>query len=352
MNRNETMDTVDHRPDGYFTAERSDGVVVKGVASDEEAAAELLRRAGVPRRFPPTFTVRPNTQVHDARWTQDASNTANDVYEGLRAQLAHPPAGLVSTLTTIGESLPHGRRELADLARRRASDLNANEPQADFLRVYYPPFDANDTGAFGIPDAASRGFARWAGWVDSRLIASTQSHIWNDIDRTPRRDSVVDIAEGLHLAAATGALDAWLAEMFDSRTDPVLLRQVQGPAGPVYATVVGTHRTHAAKIWEIPAILANVLIDTLPQPVVPRGRIEVLWHGLQSRGLISASVSDGVWYLERTVGDWLLAPPDVATSWNAAYERAYPGALQQATRLTHRELTDPRSWVDVLRRGM
>ncbi|WP_132900693.1 hypothetical protein [Mycobacteroides abscessus] len=197
-------------------------------------------------------------------------------------------------------------------------------------------------------------------WVDPRLIVSTRDRVWNDIDRNPPRDSVQSIATGLRDAASAGDMTTWLHRMY-GHPGELFVKRTEGPAGPIYETALGTHRTHAARLLALPAVLARVVPVTMPTPASPAGDgrwtrpsvdTELLWRGLMNRGVITAEVIDGHWHFGKLTAEWMLASPAVATAVNAAYERLYPGALQQATGLTREQLIQPESWYGALTEGV
>lgn len=339
------------RVDGFFSAERGDGVPVRGVGSDAEAVAELLRRAEVIRADGPVYQARPNREVVDAGWSPEASAAASDLGSDFARQLLERPAGLVDQFQALAGRLPHGERELATLAQASAAVLNAVAPQIGSHRLFMPPFDGSDVGALGVEGAAARGWATWAQWIDPRLFVSTNAEVWGSIDRQRERDTVVQVAGWLRDAVDAGTLDDWLAKMFVPQrgADSVLVQRLEGPAGPVYEVLRGTHRAHAARIWDLPWVLAQVHVERLAKPVRPRTPLmEALWEGLLRRGLISTIREGECWYLLEAAAEWMLTPPDMAVAWNAMYERAYPGALQSFTGLDGDVLFDAGRWAATL----
>lgn len=344
-------DAFHWRADGFFRGVRYDGTAINGVASDAEAVAELLRRAGVLDTDGPVYQARPNHEVVDFGWSSGASADAEDLSWDFECRLGDGrPADLNGGLDALASQIPDSHAERVELARLRAASLNAAAPQTDSHRVFMPPFDASDVGALGVRDAALRGWATWAEWVEPRLLVSTNDTVWGDIDREPWRDTVVRVAEWLRSAVADGDVDRWLRKMFTG--DPVFLQRLEGPAGPVYQVGPGTHRAHAARIWGLPYVLGRVHVERLAKPLQPRTAVmEALWNGLCRRGLLTAGTDGDRWYLRDVVADWMLTPPAVATQWNAMYERVYPGALQAAAGLTLDELLDADHWAAALLRG-
>lgn len=338
---------IEWRSDGFFRAGRGDGVTVRGVASDAEAVAELLRRAEVVKADGPVYRARPNHEVVDAGWTSAASAAAGDVAADVVARLADRPAGLVEQLQALAERLPAGAGELEVLAQVSAAALNVAAPQVGSHRLFMPPFDDSDVGACGVRGAASRGWATWGQWIEPRLLTSTNAQAWGEISRQPRRDTVVWVAGWLRDAVATGTVDGWLDRMFAH--EPMLVGRVDGPAGPVYEVLRGTHRGHAARIWDLPWVLAQVNVERLAKPLLPRTPLmEALWEGLCRRGLVSAGRDGQCWYLQEAPAEWMLTPPGMAVAWNAMYERVYPGVLQAFTGLGAEELFDADRWAAAL----
>lgn len=335
------------RGDGFFQAERGDGVTVRGVASDAEAVAELLCRADLTQADGPVYRARPNHEVLDFDWSSQAAKTATDMHGDFARQLVDRPNGLVDSLQALANRIPDSEHEREALAQASAAMLNAGAPQVDSHRLFMPPFDDSDVGAFGLSGAASRGWATWAGWIEPRLLTSTNAQVWGDIERRPRRDTVVQVAGWLRDAVAAGTVHEWMAEMFAK--EPMMVHRHEGPAGPVYEVLRGTHRAHAARIWELPWALARVHVERLAKPLQPRTQLmEALWDGLCRRGFISAARDGQCWYVHEAAAEWMLTPPRMAVAWNAMYEHAYPGALQSFTGLSCGELFDADHWTTAL----
>lgn len=217
------------RDDGFFSAPRDKYLAVKGVAGDIEVVAEVLRRSGVLRASRSVYRARPNSEVHDCRWSSEAAGDAGDVDSELQYQLgAGRPEGMALRLEAIARELPSSRDELERLAQARSSQLNRDAPQRHAHRLFIPPFNDEDDGAHGVRGSASRGWGLWTQWIDPTLIVTTPSRTWNDIDRNPRRGTVVSVAEWLRAAAESpGGIDKWVEKMFGK--DPILLNHIDGP---------------------------------------------------------------------------------------------------------------------------
>ena len=149
----------------------------------------------------------------------------------------------------------------------------------------------------------------------------------------------------------------------------IILDAVPGPAGPLYTlTTDGHHRTHLARLLDLPFLLAEVTVHTLPRHVAlrtvvanepdrPDDRVTddellprwELWEGLRRRGLIEADTDDSrYWSLttlqcRRLPAVWWLSSAAVAARVNAEYERLYPGALATLGVPTETG-TNPEAW--------
>jgi hypothetical protein len=171
-----TTASAQWRADGFFSESRADGVRVKGVASDAEAVAELLRRVGVLAAPSLVYRARPDDEVRDYAWSPEASAEAGDVGAEIEHQLTTgPPAGMMPCLEALGRALPGSRQELALVAQEQAKTLNQHVPQVGSHRLFMPPSDESEAGALGVRGSAVRGWAKWAEWVESRLLVSTNS---------------------------------------------------------------------------------------------------------------------------------------------------------------------------------
>ncbi|WP_189239876.1 hypothetical protein [Planomonospora parontospora] len=154
------------------------------------------------------------------------------------------------------------------------------------------------------------------------------------------------------------ALNVW--SLLD---DPIDIVRVPGPAGPLYHLGSnGAHRLHTARLLGLPAVWAEIRQDVLPLEVTfgdatPHGEhiapetLTICWRGLLERGLAAGRFDDttifGVLHPDAVMASWMLAPPDCAITWAAAYDRAYPGALNQAG-VPVSAWQDPQAWLSWL----
>ncbi|GAB4664295.1 hypothetical protein [Mycobacterium avium] len=323
---------IEWHESGYFRCATST-ICVKGVAGDIHALAELARRAGflkTARAIYEASDAFADLEYEPATWSLAQDHFASDFQRKRSEQTA------LAQLRRVAASLPGDRAALVRLAKDRANLLNEVAPLVPSPQV----FATHTPGVVVAERRALRGFAAWVDWIRPELVVATAARAWNDIDRTPPRNSVIHIAAAL----ATSDLAEWVEQMSPAR-DPVSAFRVEGPAGPIFEVGRGTHRVHAARLFGF-RLLALVRPAGLPVAVRPADReISAVWSGLRDRGLLEAEVSnDDWWYVRSTVGEWMLASPPVAAQINAAYERLYPGALSEATGLTVTELTSPEHW--------
>jgi hypothetical protein len=324
---------IEWHDSGYFCFS-TDTICVKGIAGDIAVLAEFARRAGVLNTSRVVY--RASDGFDDIGYDPEVWSLARHCFEDAFARKRGHKTAL-SQLRLAAEGLPTDRKRLVQLAKARASALNEVAPLVPSPRV----FDTHTAGVLVAERHAMRGFAAWVDWISPEQVVATSARAWNDIDRTPPRSSVVDVAAAL----GTSDLGQWVEQM-SPEIDPIVAFRVEGPAGPIYEVGTGTHRAHAARLFGLPCLLALVKPAGLPVAVRPADReVSAVWSGLVGRGILQAEVSDeNWWYVESVVGEWMLAAPSVATQVNSAYERLYPGALSEATGLTVAELTHPGLW--------
>ena len=326
---------IEWHDNGYFRCTNTNtNTCVKGVAGDLQVLAEFARRAGILRTSRRIYEA--SDAFADIGYDPEAWSLARDFFKS-DFQRKRADKAALSELKVAADSLPADRKALVQLAKARADELNAVAPLVPSPRI----FDAHTPGLRVSENHTLRGFAAWVDWISPEQIVATSARAWNDIDRTPPRSSVVDVAAAL----VTSDLHRWI-ELMSPDLDPVVVFQIEGPAGPIYEVGTGTHRAHAARLFGFPRLLALVKPAGLPVAVRPTHReTSAVWSGLIERGLLQADVSDDhCWYVRAVVADWMLASPSVATQINTAYERLYPGALTEATGLSVDELTNPALW--------
>lgn len=99
----------------------------------------------------------------------------------------------------------------------------------------------------------------------------------------------------------------------------------------------GNHRTHTIRLLDLPGIWAEIIQyptrSLLTVTDQTRQATFARWRGLRRRGLLIADIThhaEGphlcpVW----AAATWMLIDPERACAWNAAYDRAYMGALAE-----------------------
>lgn len=198
-------------------------------------------------------------------------------------------------------------------------------------------------------------------WVCPELIVSTTSDRWGEFGGH-REHSLPDIAHGL---ATASDLDAFTNRLF---ADAIHLLRISAWAGPIYTLGNGgCHRIHAARLLGLPWLLADVfhpqqgtdwrvsdLLEDRADATKNRAhRMMQRIDGLQRRGIIDAEIlptdtDEPLWTrvrCSRLPAPWLLREPELATTINAAYERCYPGALDQLG-IPANVGTQPDKWTD------
>lgn len=347
---------IQWREDGFFSY-LSRNTSVFGCTHDPATLTEILKRADVIQTTRSLFQVTTDIPDigHDSAIHNEIANCCEKEFAA-KLQSEALPEGMTDQLQAIGNNIPATTEDVRNYLSERAAELNLRAPQTPSPSV----FGGGDECYSTPGNLYVRGYGTWATWIDPRLIVSTRDRVWNVIDRNPLRDSVQSIACGLRDAAAAGDVTNWLHRMY-GHPGELYIKRAEGPAGPIYEAASGTHRTHAARLLELPAVLARIVPVTMPTPASPAGDgrwtrppvdLEPLWRGLMNRGLVAAEVIDERWYFGNLTAEWMLASPALATAVNAAYDRLYPGALEQATGLTHEQLTQPARWYGALTEGM
>lgn len=282
----------------------------------------------------------------------------------LRSRADGPQRGqLREALTALRHRIPGGDgAELRGWLAQRTEVVNAEAPQVDQVAVFQGGGSVRCESEPGFPARSE-----CLEWVDSRAIVSTVDRVWGSFDRMERhRRSLDAFCLSLRAADSAAALEAWIDDFTIGRLhQPVQLVRVEGPAGPLYELRAdGTHRAHFARVFDLP-LMALVKTSQLPRPLIVIdhpdrpgpdplgagfGRVASLYMGLRARGLLEVEGNPrrpdfmDVWQLERVCAEWMLLPPAKAAAVNQAYNRVYPGALVEATRLAVEQLGDPQRW--------
>jgi hypothetical protein len=339
------------RPDGSFSVAVGERRV-QGWAPSTADLTEVLLRAGMPSDEVasiidrcPTATVKYDREA--MLHAYDLDQAPKDVFIEAAAQrdlvLEHLKAARVD--------IPESDSVVKSWLAQRAAQLNAEVPQVDAVSAFEHPHLANLSDDPSKP----RGFAGYFDWIDPRRVISTPDPVWNELDRHDR-DHVVDyLCCALRDAETEADRYVWLARF--SLEDTIIVDLVPGPAGPVYSlTIRGSHRTHTARLLQLPLILAEVRIDNLSYPSfpcdshpAPIGQQERIWAELERRGVFKARIEkNDIWHLSHVRAEWMLLEPALAVQTNRAYEQVYPGSLRHLTGLEFGVLTDEDKWTSSL----
>lgn len=134
----------------------------------------------------------------------------------------------------------------------------------------------------------------------------------------------------------------------------IKLKRVQGPEGPIFFVKDGTHRVAAAKLAELPKILADVEGEAQPEKITTKDKNKKEhWKKMISVGLMNGAVT------EEAGGSYRLHVSDHILPWcllkqhdfidaNKIYNRAYPGALSRLKNLKTGEPIPEEALVDEL----
>ncbi|MGY1965521.1 hypothetical protein ACW9HH_14860 [Nocardia gipuzkoensis] len=336
------------------------GLLVRGWSSTVEDMAALLARYGVTASELAGAAV--SREVAAAEWDHVCAGKLEHDAEGwnerFQAVAERPEREVLrERLSQLRTRIPAESQELAEWLGEHTGRVNATAPQVGEVMVF------DGKGSVGYepsrdPVAASECLC----WVDPRAIVSTPDRRWGEFDRmeTGRR-SLTGFCETLRAADTAAGLEDWIDDFTIGRLrQPVRLTRVEGPAGPVFVlSADGTHRAHFARVFGLP-LLALVRTCALPRPlhVVDHPDISgvdrfrrwgALWGGLRAHGLLEVEGDpEPAWFARwtptRLCADWMLLPPPAAVEVNRAYDRVYPGALEEATGLPEEVLFDAQGW--------
>ncbi|MEU5764155.1 hypothetical protein [Nocardia sp. NPDC047648] len=344
---------------GVFEAEVG-ALVVRGWSSTVEDMAALLARYGVAASELADAAVSP--VVAAAEWDHvragKLERDAEDWHTRLRAVAVGPERQVLrGRLGQLRNRIPAEPTDLAAWLGEQTEQVNATAPQVGEVAVF------DGKGSVGYePSREPEACSECLCWVDPRAIVSTPDRRWGDFDRMEAgRRSLVGFCETLRVADTAAALEEWIDDFTIGRLrQPVRLIRVEGPAGPVYVLRAdGTHRAHFARVFGLP-LLALVRTSALPRPLHVTDRPDIpgvdrfsrwgaLWGGLRKHGLLEVEGDpEPAWFARwtptRLCAEWMLLPPSAAVEVNRAYDRVYPGALEEATGLPAEVLFDAQRW--------
>jgi hypothetical protein len=278
-------------------------------------------------------------------------------YDLLSALLEHGGPELTEHLGACRERRDRlAATNLRAYLQKRADELNTADPQIEL-----------DLDGLTY-DHELLAWVHAVQWVPARAILHTPDPIWGHFEDGRHPQTLTEITEGL---MTSGDLMEFTRRFFT--IGEIQLTRIPGPAGPLYTLDQdGTHRVHAARLLDLPWLLARIDTASLPaaitleaafarDPARPRNRgitdrdlteRRDLWHGLLRHGLIAGELEappglDHISFLrlrwQRLPAPWWLYSPAHATRINHSYEQRYPGTLT-ALGIPAGVSTEPHAW--------
>ncbi|MEJ8632086.1 hypothetical protein [Streptomyces sp. MS2.AVA.5] len=332
--------------DGSLTADRDDGLCVRGWSATPNAAGQALQA------FEATSHHRPKIALtlHGKRPEGPAAGSDAPGIDGvdvLRAFDADRAAldATVAAIIQLQQAWPE--REITDLVRAAATQLQISAPQSPHFNLYNRQRE-HDWAA-----------GESAAWVRTDAIVQAVDKVWGDFDRSEasRGPSWIPRAARELLTTKPEQLAAFLRHHL-AEEPAISLSVVNGPAGPLYnVSMGGAHRTHLFRILGLPWMIAKLYARIPPRRfdvdsvigtakgISEMQRVGRGWHTLLERGLLHGRIryegAFAVLDLDHAPAPWLLGDAALASAYNTAYQRVYPGALTElgipATALTGRK---------------
>ncbi|MFH8387800.1 hypothetical protein ACH4E7_44170 [Kitasatospora sp. NPDC018058] len=192
------------------------------------------------------------------------------------------------------------------------------------------------------------------GWVRTEAIVNAGDRIWGKISRSGygRGSSWIPRAAAELLAEPQENLEAFLRHHLLDNEGPVELETINGPEGPLYTLGSGgAHRTHLFRILGLPWLFARQTALIPPRQITGPIESAAHWQGLIYRGLLHGTIhrqtTIATLRIDHCPAPWMVTRPALATAYNVAYDRAYPGALARLGIPTE-ALAGPQAWEDWL----
>lgn len=320
--------------DGALTAHRDDGLCVRGWSATPDALGQALQSFEATSRHHPQITLT----LHGER--PEAPATDSDVpgigrADVLRAFDAGRAAldATVAAITQLQWAWPE--HEISDRVRAATTQLQTSAPQSPYFNLY------------NRQRKHYWAFSESAAWVRTDAIVHAIDEVWGDFDRSEasRGPSWIPRATRELLATKPEQLAAFLRHHL-AEAPEISLGVINGPAGPLYnVSTGGAHRTHLFRILGLPWVIAKLYARIPPRRFdvasvidTAKGMTEVErvgrgWHTLLERGLLHGRIgyegAFAVLDLDHAPAPWLLGDAALASTYNTAYERMYPGALTE-----------------------
>lgn len=305
-----------------FAGNDVNGRPVRGDARTPEAVTELLAQLSPQRGDTP-----------EIRWTTTPLTPAasSSIPRGPDTDLpalAHFIDESPTELALIREAMQERRAHwnLDDLPAQlnaRAADLNETWPLLP--RRTYLVDERQPEDYLGMVSTLE--------WIDPTTIVATPAAAWNDF--RSHRPEVVGLIVRALLTSQGAALDDQVRYIL-SEGEGVYVTRYFGPNGPIHeVTANGTHRAHAWRMLDVPALAAQV--DVYAIPITINGLSDgakaaaPMWRGLIRRGLLRGDIDEAWPFSVLTpnyvAAPWLLLPPRQAAAMTHAYLRRYPNSF-------------------------
>lgn len=333
--------------DGSLTARRDDGLCVRGWSATPGAAEQALQSFEATSRHRPKITLT----LHGERPEGPAAGSDPPGIDGvdvLRAFDADRAALDATAAAIIQLQRAWPGHEIRDRVRAATTQLQTSAPQSPHFNLYNRQRE-HDWAA-----------SESAAWVRTDAIVHAIDKVWGDFDRSEasRGPSWIPRATRELLTTKPEQLAAFLRHHL-AEEPAISLSVINGPAGPLYnVSTGGAHRTHLFRILGLPWMIAKLYARIPPRRFdvasvidTAKGMTEVErvgrgWHTLLERGLLHGRIryegAFAVLDLDHAPAPWLLGDAALASAYNTAYERVYPGALTElgipATALTGRKV--------------
>lgn len=354
--------TIGYQPDGAFQARtiHTDGTVpwtLWGAAPTPWAAAHTV--TGFFHECPPALVFDPAPTTADRPLTPHA----------VPRNLPHSSQLIKQLLARRGVAYDEhiaacvkakgllGAAVVEEYLAERAQSLNTHHPQLA---------DADKLGDVGAPiNRDHAGSVQTAYWVPTSLVVATGNRPWGEFG-SHRPEVPEQIAHGLR---GSDNLEAFTEELFEG--GPIDLTRIPAWAGPLYTVGSnGNHRTHAARMLDLPWLAAVVHYnppatrwdllgilagDPEEDHHVSDERWEQRHHerlmliaGLLRRRIIHGELVGPDPKFPTLACRWLPAPwllreAVYTTRINTVYEVLYPGALLRLG-IPEGVGTDPEAW--------
>ncbi len=175
--------------------------------------------------------------------------------------------------------------------------------------------------------------------VDTKLVAGSVQFSFNSWSGNPdekdERNGLIETIATDFIADAKSRSDKSVRRAFDTRgTLSVTLGRVEGPEGPMYIAKDGSHRIAAAKLAEMPKVLAKVENWRECRTVKTKSASQAeWWNKLIERGLMVGAIEtnngESVLTIERQVLPWCTASQSEFLKSSLAYYHLYPETFKK-----------------------